>query len=40
MGVEEKVEATLIRREKAMREIMRFCQSFMTELCKYIGPGY
>ncbi len=23
---------------KSDREIMRFCQSFMTELCKYIGP--
>ncbi len=23
---------------KSNNEIMRFCQSFMTELCKYIGP--
>lgn len=23
---------------KSENEIMRFCQSFMTELCKYIGP--
>src|SRR5574344_2466900 len=23
---------------KSEGEIMRFCQSFMTELCKYIGP--
>ena len=23
---------------KSDREIMRFCQAFMTELCKYIGP--
>ena len=25
-------------RGKSDNEIMRFCQSFMTELCKYIGP--
>ncbi|MBQ8928353.1 MAG: NADP-specific glutamate dehydrogenase [Oscillospiraceae bacterium] len=24
---------------KSDREVMRFCQSFMTELCKYIGAG-
>ncbi|MGL5352277.1 MAG: Glu/Leu/Phe/Val dehydrogenase dimerization domain-containing protein, partial [Clostridium sp.] len=24
---------------KSDREIMRFCQSFMAELCKYIGPN-
>lgn len=24
---------------KSDREVMRFCQSFMTELCKYIGPN-
>lgn len=24
---------------KSNREVMRFCQSFMTELSKYIGPG-
>jgi len=24
---------------KSDREIMRFCQAFMTELCKYIGPN-
>ena len=23
---------------KSDNEVMRFCQSFMTELCKYIGP--
>jgi len=25
---------------KSDNEVMRFCQSFMTELCKYIGTGY
>jgi glutamate dehydrogenase (NADP+) len=24
---------------KSDEEVMRFCQSFMTELCKYIGPN-
>lgn len=24
---------------KSNNEVMRFCQSFMTELCKYIGPN-
>ena len=24
---------------KSDREIMRFCQAFMTELCKYVGPN-
>ncbi len=24
---------------KSDREVMRFCQAFMTELCKYIGPN-
>ena len=24
---------------KSDREIMRFCQSFMSELCKHIGPN-
>ena len=24
--------------EKSDNEVMRFCQSFMTELCKHIGP--
>ncbi len=24
---------------KSDKEVMRFCQSFMTELCKYIGPN-
>lgn len=23
---------------KSLREVQRFCESFMTELCKYIGP--
>ena len=23
---------------KSDNEVMRFCQSFMTELCKHIGP--
>jgi glutamate dehydrogenase (NADP+) len=26
-------------RGKSEQEIMRFCQAFMTELCKYIGPN-
>ncbi len=26
-------------RGRSEQEIMRFCQSFMTELCKYIGPN-
>ena len=26
-------------RGKSDAEVMRFCQSFMTELCKYIGPN-
>src|SRR5699024_2526038 len=26
-------------RGKSDREIMRFCQSFMTELCRHIGPN-
>ncbi|NIA27990.1 MAG: NADP-specific glutamate dehydrogenase [Desulfobulbaceae bacterium] len=25
-------------KNKSDREIMRFCQSFMTELCRYVGP--
>lgn len=25
-------------KDKSDKEVMRFCQSFMTELCKYIGP--
>ena len=28
---------TLIQKGKSDREVMAFCQSFMTELCKYIG---
>ncbi len=28
---------TSIRKGKSDREVMAFCQSFMTELCKYIG---
>jgi glutamate dehydrogenase (NADP+) len=31
--------ATFNPRGKSDDEVMRFCQAFMTELCRYIGPG-
>ena len=31
------MDLILIRKGKSDREVMAFCQSFMTELCKYIG---
>ena len=33
------MEVILIQKEKADAEIMRFCQSFMTELYRHIGPN-
>ena len=34
----QRVVLILIPTVRAMREVMRFCQSFMTELYRHIGP--
>ena len=35
----EKVDQILIQKGKSDTEVMRFCQSFMTELFRHIGPN-